>query len=116
MPNIIEHANPNPKTTVLAVVLGRGLAIILGAILMAVGLEIFLVPNNVVDGGITGISIMLSHISGWKLGVFLFLLNIAVCLPWIQTDWEDFCSVDDFWNNDFISFHHIISSSPCIYR
>lgn len=43
---------------------------------MAVGLEIFLVPNNVIDGGITGISIMLSYITGWKLGFFLFLLNI----------------------------------------
>lgn len=48
----------------------------LGAILMAVGLEIFLIPNNVIDGGITGISIMLSHITGWSLGVFLFILNL----------------------------------------
>ena len=43
---------------------------------MAVGLEIFLVPNNVIDGGITGISIMLSYITGWKLGIFLFVLNL----------------------------------------
>ena len=54
----------------------RTLLITLGAILMSVGLEIFLVPNNVIDGGITGISIMLSYITGWKLGVFLFLFNI----------------------------------------
>lgn len=54
----------------------RILLITLGASLMAVGLEIFLVPNNVIDGGITGISIMLSYITGWKLGVFLFILNI----------------------------------------
>lgn len=43
---------------------------------MATGLEIFLVPNKVIDGGITGISIMLSHLTGWKLGIFLFLLNL----------------------------------------
>ncbi|MCM3724116.1 YitT family protein [Neobacillus cucumis] len=54
----------------------RALLITLGAILMSVGLEIFLVPNNVIDGGITGISIMLSYITGWKLGIFLFLFNI----------------------------------------
>ncbi|MEH7502098.1 YitT family protein [Neobacillus drentensis] len=54
----------------------RILLITLGATLMAVGLEIFLVPNNVIDGGITGISIMLSYITGWKLGIFLFILNI----------------------------------------
>lgn len=54
----------------------RILLITLGAALMGVGLEIFLVPNNVIDGGITGISIMLSYITGWKLGIFLFILNI----------------------------------------
>ncbi|WP_053363066.1 YitT family protein [Bacillus sp. FJAT-27251] len=57
-------------------VAGRIVLITFGAVLMAVGLEIFLVKNKVVDGGITAISIMLSHIVGWKLGVFLFLLNL----------------------------------------
>ncbi|MBE3568958.1 MAG: YitT family protein [Bacillales bacterium] len=50
--------------------------ITLGAALMAVGLEIFLVPNHIIDGGITGISIILSHLLGLKLGIFLFILNI----------------------------------------
>ncbi|MFC0023893.1 YitT family protein [Neobacillus cucumis] len=54
----------------------RMLIITLGAVIMSVGLEIFLVPNQVIDGGITGISIMLSFLTGWKLGVFLFLFNI----------------------------------------
>lgn len=57
-------------------ILKRALFIIIGAVIMAVGLEIFLVPNNVIDGGIVGISIILSHLSSWKLGVFIFLLNI----------------------------------------
>ncbi|WP_299095460.1 YitT family protein [uncultured Metabacillus sp.] len=57
-------------------ILKRILFIFIGAVLMAVGLEIFLVPNKVIDGGIVGISIILSHILGWKLGLFIFLLNI----------------------------------------
>ncbi|ULT57412.1 YitT family protein [Neobacillus drentensis] len=57
-------------------VLKRGIAIFIGAVLMATGLEIFLVPNNVIDGGVTGISIMLSHISGLPLGLFIFILNL----------------------------------------
>lgn len=57
-------------------VLQRGILITIGAILMSTGLEVFLVPNNVIDGGITGISIMLSFLSDWKLGVFLFVLNL----------------------------------------
>lgn len=54
----------------------RATLITFGAILMAVGLEIFLVPNNVIDGGIAGISIMASHLTGLSLGIFLFVLNL----------------------------------------
>jgi uncharacterized membrane-anchored protein YitT (DUF2179 family) len=47
-----------------------------GAIITAVGLEIFLVPNNIIDGGIVGLSIMASHLSGLPLSLFLVLLNL----------------------------------------
>ncbi|TYS47761.1 YitT family protein [Bacillus infantis] len=57
-------------------ILKRALLITIGAILMGVGLEIFLVPNQVIDGGIVGISIMMSHLTGVKLGLIIFLLNI----------------------------------------
>ncbi|MEH7097031.1 YitT family protein [Neobacillus vireti] len=67
----IEHKGLSKKK-----IFQRILLITLGAILMGVGLEIFLVPNKVIDGGITGISIMLSYMTGWKLGIFLFLFNI----------------------------------------
>ncbi|TCP20647.1 uncharacterized membrane-anchored protein YitT (DUF2179 family) [Scopulibacillus darangshiensis] len=56
--------------------LGRIIFVFIGAVLEAVALEIFLVPNGIIDGGIVGISIMLSHISGIKLGLFLFVLNL----------------------------------------
>ncbi len=57
-------------------ILQRTIAMLVGAILVATGLEIFLVPNDVIDGGITGISIMISHLTGLPLGVFLFVLNL----------------------------------------
>lgn len=48
----------------------------IGSIITAVGLEIFLVPNNIIDGGIVGISIMAGALTGQPLGLFLVLLNI----------------------------------------
>lgn len=54
----------------------RVLFIILGAIITAIGLEAVLIPNDIIDGGITGISILLSHITGFSLSLFLFILNI----------------------------------------
>ncbi|TCP57811.1 uncharacterized membrane-anchored protein YitT (DUF2179 family) [Tumebacillus sp. BK434] len=60
----------------LAKILQRVFFIILGASLVSVGLEIFLVPNKIIDGGIVGVSIIASHLSGWSIGVFLLLFNL----------------------------------------
>lgn len=57
-------------------VMRRWIFITLGAVLVSVGLEIFLVPNHIIDGGIVGISIIASHLTGLQLGFFLFLLNL----------------------------------------
>ncbi|MCC2686642.1 MAG: hypothetical protein K0R75_3541, partial [Paenibacillaceae bacterium] len=54
----------------------RALLVLLGSCFVAVALEIFLVPNNIIDGGITGISIILSHLSRLPIGLFLVLLNL----------------------------------------
>lgn len=47
-----------------------------GAIIAAIGLEIFLVPNNIIDGGVVGISIMVSHLTGLPLSLFLVIFNL----------------------------------------
>lgn len=52
----------------------------LGAILSALSLEIFLVPNKILDGGVTGISLMLHHVTGINLSLFTMLLNIPFLL------------------------------------
>lgn len=50
--------------------------IIIGATLSSIGLEIFLVPNDIVDGGVIGISIMASYLTQLPLGLFTFCLNL----------------------------------------
>ncbi|WP_397386532.1 YitT family protein [Paenibacillus roseipurpureus] len=58
----------------------RILFMIIGTILVSVGLEIFLVPNHIIDGGIVGISIILSHLSSFPIGLFLVILNLPFVL------------------------------------
>lgn len=53
----------------------RLLYIFCGASLVAISLQLFLVKNNVIDGGIVGVSIILSHISSIEIGLALLLLN-----------------------------------------
>lgn len=52
------------------------IALFIGSIITAVGLEIFLVPNKIIDGGVVGISIMAAAVTEYPIGVFLILLNL----------------------------------------
>lgn len=54
--------------------------ITLGAIIAAFALEAFLVPNNVIDGGVIGVSMIISHISKWNLGLLVVILNLPFIL------------------------------------
>lgn len=49
---------------------------IIGGLIAAYGLESVLIPNNVSDGGVTGISIVGSQLTGLPLGIFIGVLNI----------------------------------------
>ncbi len=57
-------------------VLRKFLFLFTGSILAAVGLELFLIPNSIIDGGVVGISIIASHLSKVPLGFYIFVLNI----------------------------------------
>lgn len=54
----------------------RFVLIIIGAALAGYALDAVLIPNSIIDGGVTGISIMGNHLFGIPLGVLLFVLNL----------------------------------------
>jgi uncharacterized membrane-anchored protein YitT (DUF2179 family) len=54
----------------------RLLILFLGSLIAAIGLQFFLIPNHLLDGGIVGISIVGAHLSHIPLGAFLIILNI----------------------------------------
>lgn len=52
------------------------LALTFGIILAALSLESFLVPNLILDGGVTGVSMILSQLTPLPLSLFILILNI----------------------------------------
>ncbi len=54
--------------------------ITVGAVIAAFALEEFLVPFTVLDGGVVGISMIISQLSGMPLGVLTIVLNIPFVL------------------------------------
>ncbi len=60
-------------------VLDYGL-IILGGILQAIGLRLFLVPANLASGGVSGISQLVNHYTGWPIGLMILIGNAPLFL------------------------------------
>lgn len=52
--------------------------IILGAVLMGVGTNLFFVPNKVVSGGVTGVAIILHYVLGTPVGLVALIFNIPL--------------------------------------
>lgn len=48
-----------------------------GAVLAAIALEEFLVPNRIFDGGVTGINMILAQFLPLPLGVLIVLINLS---------------------------------------
>lgn len=46
-----------------------------GAVVAAFALETFLVSNQIIDGGVIGISMIISHVTKWNLGLLVIILN-----------------------------------------
>lgn len=66
-----EH-NPIKPTELVA----KGLLLLVGSFIFAIGLEAFLVPNQIIDGGIVGVSIITSYLTETKLAFWLVLFNL----------------------------------------
>jgi uncharacterized membrane-anchored protein YitT (DUF2179 family) len=54
--------------------------IIAGVLLAALGLKGFLLPNGFLDGGVTGISLLVNRLTGWSISVLLIVINIPFIL------------------------------------
>ena len=48
----------------------------IGAIIVAFALESFMFPHKIFDGGVIGVSMMLSYLTHTQLGLLIFLINL----------------------------------------
>ncbi|KAB2952379.1 YitT family protein [Heliorestis acidaminivorans] len=56
--------------------IGERIFLLIGSFFVALALETFLAPNKIMDGGTTGLAIILSHLTPLYLGFWIVLLNI----------------------------------------
>jgi uncharacterized membrane-anchored protein YitT (DUF2179 family) len=63
---------------------GKILAVLVGSILLGVGVNGFLVPHHLLDGGMIGIGLIIHYFYGFPTGLTMILLSIPLyVLAWI---------------------------------
>ncbi len=64
--------------------------ITIGSTIFAFGLNYFIIANGLAEGGITGLAIIVHYVTGWSVGLMLFLMNV----PLLLLGWKK-------WGNSF---------------
>ena len=59
-------------------VLGDIVLLAVGGLVLAVNVNLFLVPANLAPGGVSGLAIILRHVAGWPIGLTMLVLNIPM--------------------------------------
>lgn len=54
----------------------KAVALAFGALVYTLGLDVFLTPNHVIDGGVVGISLMAAALTNLSFSTFIVVLNI----------------------------------------
>lgn len=63
--------------------------IILGSLLMAAAMRLFLVPNKIAPGGVSGLATVIHYVTGWHTGMLILLINLPLFLITLITDgWQ----------------------------
>ena len=52
------------------------LGLTVGAVIYSAGLNLFLIPNHIIDGGITGISLLVQALTGIPFSLLIVILNL----------------------------------------
>jgi uncharacterized membrane-anchored protein YitT (DUF2179 family) len=57
-------------------IITRYIMMLIGATLAAIALELFLIPNTIIDGGVIGISLLTNNLTGLNFGILILIFNI----------------------------------------
>lgn len=61
----------------------------IGSLMLALAFTWFFIPHDIAPGGVTGISTVVSHLTGLNVGLLSFLINLPLFLAgWRQVGWR----------------------------
>ena len=97
----------------------RYFLIVIGAAIAAYAVENILVPNSILDGGVTGVSIILNLLFKWRLSLCIIIINIPFLYVGFKNLWWKFLIKTIFsivvFSIFLEFFHHYDSLTDNIY-
>jgi uncharacterized membrane-anchored protein YitT (DUF2179 family) len=60
------------------------LIVLLGAVIVSLGVNLFLVPNKIAAGGVTGLATVFYYLTGFPVGTIMLVLNIPLFILGIK--------------------------------
>jgi uncharacterized membrane-anchored protein YitT (DUF2179 family) len=103
--------------------LHKTISIMIGSILIGIGVNVFLVPYELLDGGTIGIGLMLHYLTGMKIGFIVIMMSIPIfILSWFYKRSYFYNSLHGMLFSSFVidllyplhSFGSYLSQSPSI--
>lgn len=65
--------------------LKKGLVILIGSIFLSLGINLFLTPYEILDGGILGLALILNYLYKLKIGLMIIILSIPIFIfAWMK--------------------------------
>lgn len=87
--------------------------ILISSIIQAFSLRVFFVPANLASGGVSGISQLINHFTGWPIGMMVFIGNIPLfALGWRFLGGRQFALRTAFAIVTYSLFADLILSTP----
>jgi len=92
----------------------KAVAILVGSMSIALGINIFLIPNKVLDGGIIGLGLIISYLLNTNAGFTIMVLSIPIfALAWFKYRSYFFNSLHGMLlSSFFIDLFHNVNQVP----
>lgn len=71
-----SEIKPKSKKELIKEIIVQVIWLTIGSIIVAFALESFMLPHKIFDGGVIGISMMLSYLTHTQLGLLIFIINL----------------------------------------
>ena len=58
----------------------KGIFTVVGAVLMGLSLDLFLIPLHIAAGGVGGAATVINHLTGVSVGILILIINVPIFL------------------------------------